>query len=390
MNTFRYCMVAAALLLIGGMGVGFSYDASAQTDPDPDVRYALETGGATEGECTAPDPAATTNGPCTVAYAAEQAAAAASDDGDYVAIRVRRSGETAVVENYTGAARNIILAVYNEDDGTAANDYLLPGTVELRGTLSITSGSIDSDTTRAGTVEIKASTITLGGKSDAITTGTAAGYSDKSTFRNNVVIARSTTMELTAGTCPRFDRLLIPAGVELVVQFTTGTDACTMAGLGTTATETDYDTQDGIAVWNMVDIAGTLELQDDLSLMLNPFRPRTVADKAYGHPSARIDGTVTSDSDSRFYILAEPEMITDIDSLKNGSQTAVAEGDSALIWVKAYTGWHNAHFYPIKADTVRGWDDNDTTDNPDDDTQTNPTFRKKQSHRGGFACGRPV
>ena len=260
--------------------------------------------------------------------------------------------------NLLTEGEDVILAVYNEDVGTAANDYLLPGTVELRGEVNLNDGSIGSDTTRAGTVEIKASRVIVKGKPGAlpITNRTAATYSSGSSFRNNVIIARSTIMEIAEASsatdpCPRFDRLQIPAGVKLIIQDETSA-SCQTFSLGHTVAPRDHDGRRGIAVWNKLDIAGTLELQDDLSLFLNPFRPRTVADKAYGYPSARIDGTVITDSDSRFYIMAEPEVITEFDSLKSGRQSAVAAEDSVLVWVKAYTGWYNAPFYALDVDTT--------------------------------------
>ncbi len=396
MKTFTNLLISAAVLVL--MGGAFSVDAFGQQTPSQ-VHYALDSGGNDENnDCL------TADDPCSFSRALTEA----ETEGDTIAVRVRRNGGRALVTdvlNFT-AARNF--AVYNEDYGDEDDKYLVDGELEFRGAVTIgTDGSIDF-----GPYEDFDSQLTISASTITVTGGVAidpdadhdngetpdradnaydfTNYLNASIFRGDIVIGRNTTMTVVeSATCPTFENLEIASGVTVEVK-----GMCNAA-----LTDEGFTSQDGISeeegttgangiyVWNVLDVQGTLML-DGFDLHLIAPRPNHMADSMYAGvsytkdsdgeysmgsenrtkwPRAEIDGMITSSSGlSTMYLLVQEEVLTDTtymnimqcerdDKKKCKPGTGGNPGpmvDTLVTVMPSYTGWQNeyGHAYRITGD----------------------------------------
>ena len=211
-----------------------------------------------------------------------------------------------------------------------------------------------------------------------------ANYLTASKLRGDIVIGRNTTMTVT-GTCPTFENLVVASGVTVEVE-----GACGTSGIS----DSDFADQNGFAegvngiyVWNVLDVQGTLML-DGLDLHLIAPRPNHMADSMYAGvsytkdsdgeysmgsenrtkwPRAEIDGMITSASGvGKLYIQVQEEVLTDTtfmnmkqcerdddEKCKPGTGGKPGPMVDTLVYVMpTYIGWQNeySHAYHIDGD----------------------------------------
>ena len=345
MKTFTNLLISAAVLVL--MGGAFSVDAFGQAPPSQ-VHYALDSGGNDQATCL------DVNDPCTFTRARTVATTA----GDTVAVRVRRNGGRALVTDVLNFAAAQNFAVYNEDYGDEDDKYLVDGELEFRGAITIEGGGAidfgpyeDYDswlTISASTIAVAGATADLDDDHDALlpeenrradNSYDFTNYLNASNLRGDIVIGRNTTMTVS-GSCPTFENLEIASGVTVEVEGSC-TDALTDDGYtgqdGIGSEPGDVNGTNGIYVWNVLDVQGTLML-DDLDLHLIAPRPNHMADSMYAGvsytkdsdgeysmgsenrtkwPRAEIDGMITSSSGlGTMYLLVQEEVLTDTTFMK--------------------------------------------------------------------------
>ena len=289
-----------------------------------DYRYALPTGG-DGNSCTIDDP-------CSF-----DAALSGSNDGDTIAVSVSRSGSRALIPLTSGVefpSHFVTLATYDEN---ADGSKLVEGEIELRGTLTVGSGG----SINYYPYKQSESRLTLNSNKINIEGGigfddlpmTFADYTSSSTFGGNVFIERNSTITVD-GICPIVESLNVVSGVDVNVA-----GSCTDP-MGVELFYDVVENANGLYVWNQLNVAGSLVLDDDLNLNLIAPRPNTPEDSAYAIPAVTVDGTISSSGISALYVQIESEMLVDTTSMLVELDSDSTDG----MWderIPTYTGWQN-------------------------------------------------
>ncbi len=340
-NVTTHGLAVAALVLLGGMfsGTAFGQESIVYVDP-------------ADGDGTAAD--CTFDAPClTITQGMEVSGA------DTVAVRIRGTSSSVFVQEHLTVREGITLLLYK----TSSNSkyHMVEGDLTIQGNLTFIGGELTFYREyERSTLYLRSGTITFGINVPPVGAGGPAQadygvfneYMTRTALGGNIVIDQNTTMDVSDGsggdgTCPNFERLVIPSGVTVEV---TGT--CT----GDNFIDTDTTTDNSIIVWGELDVMGTLELSGDKGLHLNGPRPMGGVDSAYakmfdyggpnGFPSANVSGMITSDGISTLYISVEAEMLTEIKTEE--------DGDDYVYVYPMYSGWQNeySHAYRINGDGV--------------------------------------
>ena len=334
MKTLSNLLIYAAILVL--LGGAFTVEALGRQLPD--VHYAVGSGGS--------GTACTVEEPCTITQAINNT----TSGEDTVAVRVRRIGARAVVVDYLDfSGKAVNFAVFNERYGSAANQFIVNGELELRGTIELANNEaiVFGPYVSNSRLLISASSIVIAGFTLAPDDDDPSDFEEfraASSFRGNIVIGRDATISFGDNNiCPTFENLQIASGAAVEV-----------SGSCTPGLSDDYfvgsdgayglENTSGIQVWNVLDVDGSLTLDSDLDLHLVAPRPNSKADSADAGvssstwPRAEIAGMVTSSGGlgSKLYIQVQEERLTDTTLVR----TLIAP---------TYLGWLNGfiHAYQI-------------------------------------------
>ena len=169
-------------------------------------------------------------------------------------------------------------------------------------------------------------------------------WSEASLLRGDVRFVTTTDLTIHEknlnSACPFFETFNVTSTASVSVMLVSDESGTARCALSNFYGITDAPAgSDGLAIWNTLNVAGTLDLQDGANLALVNRRPLTKNDSTYAYPGASITGSITSsDATAMLYIAVEPEMITKAVRISAG---VVGSTTGYGFMVSDYTGWAN-------------------------------------------------